>query len=131
MAEQPTTGDLHVLTGDSKVHVLRPSAVVSAPSDSLAEAIQPIRYTHPELKSSFWMGLAFSSCGRYLASGSSRGGVMTWDTKQVSMGRGVVTEVTATRLGMGTSWEGLVSGRDREVNAVDWGYDMVSCDTSV
>ena len=122
MVEQPNSGDLHILTADSKIHVVRPSA-----SAYPAEAVQPVQYTHPELRSSFWMGLAFSPCGRYLASGSARGGLMTWDTEARNVrgyNRSVMTEVQATKLGMGQSWDG--TGKEREVNAVDWGYDMVS-----
>jgi denticleless len=74
------------------------------------------------------MGLAFSPCGRYLASGSARGGLMTWDTASREV-QGynrspTMTVVNATKLGMGQTWDG--TGKEREVNAVDWGYDMVS-----
>jgi len=74
------------------------------------------------------MGLAFSPCGRYLASGSARGGLMTWDT-EANSAKGynrerTTTEVNAMKLGMGHTWDG--TGKEREVNAVDWGYDMVS-----
>lgn len=120
MCEQPSTGDLHVLTGDSKIHVVRPSLNVAGDNSDL---IQPVRYVHPELRSNFWMGISFSPCGRYLASGSTKGGVMTWDTASRARSvRGSVNEVVATRLNLGESCD----GREREVNAVDWGYDMVS-----
>ena len=52
---------------------------------------------------------------------------MTWDTEARNVrgyNRSVMTEVQATKLGMGQSWDG--TGKEREVNAVDWGYDMVS-----
>ena len=126
MVEQPSTGDLHILTADSKVHVVRPAALLSGCSGT-DEAVQPVRYSHPELRSSFWMGLSFSPCGRYLASGSSRGGVMTWDTQlQSAKGYNVagMRDVVATKIGLGDAAQGWE--REREVNAVDWGYDMVS-----
>jgi denticleless len=120
MCEQPSTGDLHILTGDSKIHVVRPSLNVAGDNSDL---IQPVRYVHPELRSNFWMGISFSPCGRYLASGSTKGGVMAWDTASRPRSvRGSVNEVVATRLSLGESCD----GREREVNAVDWGYDMVS-----
>lgn len=123
MVEQPSTGDVHILTADSRIHAVRPSATTTQ-----AEAIQPVQYTHSELRSSFWMGLAFSPCGRYLASGSARGGLMTWDTEAKSAKgynrQRTTTEVNATKLGMDHTWDG--TGKEREVNAVDWGYDMVS-----
>ena len=122
MVEQPTTGDLFALTADSKVHVLRPSAAQpQGATESLAEAIQPVTYGHPHLRSNFWISLAFSPCGRYLASGSPKGGIMTWDTAAYSgVSRHGVQEIIGTRFGMGPG-----TG-DREINAVDWGYDMVS-----
>ena len=122
MVEQPSTGDLHILTGAGRIHVVRPSAL-----GHVEEAIQPVQYYHPQLRSSFWMRLSFSPCGRYLASGSSAGGVMTWDTeaKGVSStaGRGIVREVKASRLELGNS--AYTMCREREVTAVDWGHDMV------
>lgn len=129
MTEQPTTGDLHILTADSRVHVVRPSAMLHSSSTlGTDEAIQPVRYSHPQLGSTYWMGLSFSPCGRYLASGSTKGGVMTWDTDSArAHGAGYnvkeVSEVVATRVGLGPQSHGWE--REREVNAVDWGYDMV------
>lgn len=123
MVEQPSSGDLHMLTSDSKIHVVRPSAglCMSAP---VSETILPVQYTHPMLQSTYWMRLAFSPCGRYLASGSSRGGLMTWDTERwaspFTSGPGVRME-HATRLDLGPSFR-----REREISTVDWGYDMVS-----
>ena len=120
LAEQPGTGDLFALTGDSKINVLRPSAAMTPEDLTWTEAIQPVQCTHPDLRSNFWMGLSFSPCGRYLASGSSKGGVMTWDTgDSSSVQRHGVRQVMATNLQLSND------GRDREVSAVDWGYDMV------
>jgi denticleless len=120
MVEQPSTGDLHILTGTGRVHVVRPSAM-----GDLREAIQPVEYYHDQLRSSFWMRLAFSPCGRYLAGGSASGGVMTWDTslRGTRSSAGILKEIRATRLGLGPS---AYTAREREVSAVDWGHDMVS-----
>lgn len=119
MVEQPSTGDIHLLSADSKIHVVRPSAL-----DGEDEAIQPVRYTHSDLRSTYWMKISFSPCGKYLASGSSRGGMMTWDTQLPRVQNGM-REVTATRISAGQ----VVCDeqvREQEVHAVDWGYDMVS-----
>jgi denticleless len=144
MAEQPSTGDIHILTADTKIHVVRPGL------GSDQESAQDVRYVHDQLRSTYWMKIAFSPDGRYLASGSSRGGLMCWDTQKSIRGWGScmggggrgaeegewkdgvrtrdgVREVSAKRLGMGLDQVG--GGRrekDREVTAVDWGYDMVS-----
>lgn len=49
---------------------------------------------------------------------------MTWDTQIPPIKyKGGMREVCAVRVGTGGMQEGL--GREKEVNAVDWGYDMV------
>nr|XP_031859866.1 uncharacterized protein CI109_004714 [Kwoniella shandongensis]KAA5526938.1 hypothetical protein CI109_004714 [Kwoniella shandongensis] len=123
LCESPTTGDLYALCGDSKIHCLRPSAaIMSSDNDdipNIKEATQRT-FTDPNLLvSSFYIKLAISADGKYLASGSCRGGVMTWDTTQKEGGK-------ATRLGMGMGGVAWPEGREREVCAVDWGKDMVA-----
>lgn len=124
LLECPLSGDLYTLCGDSKVHVLRPSAFTSTEEPPNPEAIQPRTYTDPNLLvSSFYIRMAISPDGRYLSSGSCKGGVMTWDTK------GPVDEwdeVNATRLSLGMGGVAWPEGREREVSAVDWGKDLVS-----
>ena len=122
LVECPVTGDLYALTGDSKIHTLRPSAYTSVSNDLIhPEAIQPGCFTDPHmLVSSFYIRLAISSDGKYLASGSCRGGIMTWDTTPRQTG-----QPRATRLSMGVGGIACPDGREREVSAVDWGKDLV------
>ncbi|WVF66701.1 hypothetical protein IAT40_001443 [Kwoniella sp. CBS 6097] len=134
LCESPTTGDLYALCGDSKIHSLRPSYALyananneecsspSTPNTTSREAIGLRTYTDPNLLvSSFYIRLAISPDGRYLSSGSCRGGVMTWDTKSPT-GR----DDQATRLGMGMGGVVWPEGKEREVCAVDWGKDMLA-----
>ncbi|WVR03240.1 hypothetical protein IAU60_000231 [Kwoniella sp. DSM 27419] len=121
MCESPTNGDLYVLSGDSKIHSLRPSyAMASAEDGSVSrEAIGTKSFTDTNLLvSSFYVRLAISPDGRYLSSGSCRGGVMTWDTAAPGH--------QATRLGMGMGGVEWPEGKEREVCAVDWGRDMLA-----
>ena len=68
IVESPTTGDLYVLSGDSRVHGVRPTG------DMLES------YADPALAvSSFFCKLAISPSGQHLAAGSSRGGAVTFD----------------------------------------------------
>lgn len=65
-------------------------------------------FKHPQaIFGSFYVRLAVSPCSRYLASGSSDGGVYTWDTA-----------------GNGSDGVRLV-GHEKEVGCVSWGNDTV------
>ncbi|WVQ94312.1 hypothetical protein IAU59_001391 [Kwoniella sp. CBS 9459] len=126
LCESPTTGDLYALCGDSKIHSLRPSYARYADQEerhaTSREAIGLRTYTDPNLLvSSFYIRLAVSPDGRYLSSGSCRGGVMTWDTRSPSG-----QDDKATRLGMGMGGVVWPEGKEREVCAVDWGKDMLA-----
>lgn len=128
LVESPLTGDLYALCGDSKVHTLRPSAYHDASTASASpEAIRPGVYTDPALLvNSFYIRLALSPCGRYLSSGSARGGVASWavDTRETGGGGGGGSEAVRLRMGMGGSaW---AAGREREMGAVDWGRDVLA-----
>ncbi|CAK9784097.1 WD40 repeat-like protein [Cutaneotrichosporon oleaginosum] len=113
LCEDPRTGDLYTLCGDSQIHVLRPSA---AQADNPLEAIMPYKYAHPDLLTrSFYIRMSISSDGRYLACGSSHAGVMTWDTDYARH----TSTICATRLA-------VPSVPTPEVIAVDWGKDMLS-----
>lgn len=67
--------------------------------------------------------MAISPDGRYLSSGSCKGGVMTWDIEASGNRDG---EVDATRLSLGMGGVAWPDGKEREVSAVDWGKDLVS-----
>jgi len=124
LVESPVNGDLYALCGDSKVHVLRPSAYSSCEEPPKSEAIQPRIYTDPDLLvSSFYIRMAISPDGRYLSSGSCKGGVMSWETQEQGYDGG---QMKATRLSLGTGGVAWPEGREREVSAVDWGKDLVS-----
>ncbi|WVW81447.1 hypothetical protein I302_103441 [Kwoniella bestiolae CBS 10118] len=122
LCESPTTGDLYALCGDSKIHSLRPSSILSSSGDQddHRESIGLKTYTDPNLLvSSFYIRLAISPDGRYLSSGSCKGGVMTWDTRAKDGSQ-------ATRLGLGMGGVQWPEGKEREVGAVDWGRDMLA-----
>lgn len=118
LCEEPSTGDLFALCGDSKIHVLRPSAAKAADAER-SEAILPRRFVHPQLAArSFYIRMAMSPDGRHLACGSSSGGVMMWDVHGQPQSDG---DVEATRLQIPHS-----SAESPEVIAVDWGKDMIA-----
>ncbi|AFR94533.2 hypothetical protein C343_02617 [Cryptococcus neoformans C23] len=145
MVESPVTGDVYALCGDSKIHVLRPSAALIrhhpahssgavsafAEEETYAEAVQPATYSDPSmLISNFYIRLSLSPDGRYLAAGSCKGGLMTWDTQErgqdMNARRGA-SRTVAKKLGMGV--EVRMSGvgeKDREVCAVEWGKDILA-----
>ncbi|GMK54186.1 hypothetical protein CspeluHIS016_0107720 [Cutaneotrichosporon spelunceum] len=113
LCEDPRTGDLYTLCGDSQIHVLRPSAAYAMDP---SEAILPYKYAHADLLTrSFYIRMSLSSDGRYLACGSSHAGVMAWDTNDARY----TASICATRLAIPTM-------STPEVIAVDWGKDMLS-----
>lgn len=59
---------------------------------------------------SFYVKIATSPCGKWLASGSSGGGVYIWDVAARSYGPRIAVELQASR---------------QEIGAVDWSSDMV------
>ncbi len=100
---------------------------IHAHSITNPDVSMPISYSHPNLRAStFYVKLAISPCERYLASGSSNGGVFTWNIGETTRNHIVVgqdgepvqeDEVTGVEM----AW----NGHSREVGAVDWGYDQV------
>lgn len=116
LVESPTTGDLFAMCGDSKIHALRPACARTADEDIDPHAILPRTYTDPNLRvSTFYLRASISPDGKYLACGSTYGGIMAWDVNGKTDSKG---EVKATRLGFGKR-------EDSEVSAIDWGHDMV------
>lgn len=145
MVESPVNGDVYALCGDSRIHVLRPSAALTRHQPTWSsgalnvfteeeiydEAVQPATYSDPSmLISNFYIRLSLSPDGRYLAAGSCKGGLMTWDTQERGQdmdGRGGASRIVAKKLGMGIEiGMSEVGGKDREVCAVEWGKDIVS-----
>lgn len=145
MVESPVNGDVYALCGDSRIHVLRPSAALTrhhpiwssgalnafTEEEIYDEAVQPATYSDPSmLISNFYIRLSLSPDGRYLAAGSCKGGLMTWDTQERGPdvdGRADGSRTVAKKLGMGVEiGMSEVGGKDREVCAVDWGKDIVS-----
>jgi denticleless len=117
LVESPTTGDLFAMCGDSKIHALRPACARSSDEGIDTQAILPRTYTDPNLRvSTFYLRASISPDGKYLACGSTYGGIMAWDINGKTDAKG---EVKATRLGFGKR-------EDTEVSAIDWGHDMVS-----
>lgn len=70
----------------------------------------------------FYPRLAISPCGGYLASGSSTGNVLVWDTEKVLRPGASEKEREAVVLGGASS---------AETSGVDWGYDSVSSRSNV
>ena len=66
--------------------------------------------------------MSISTDGKYLSSGSGKGGVFTWDLDGKPDKYGDV-EATPLRIsGKDVYWP---EGKDREVGCVDWGKDLV------
>lgn len=117
LCEQPGTGDLYALCGDSQIHVLRPSAVKQG-SMVPEEAIVPQRFVHPDLLTrSFYIRMALSPDGNHLACGSSHAGIMMWDTRRSINSPSCVEASSLPIPTYGT--------HSPEVIAVDWAKDMV------
>ncbi|WVO24023.1 uncharacterized protein IAS62_005383 [Cryptococcus decagattii] len=145
MVESPVNGDVYALCGDSRIHVLRPSAALTrhhpawssgalnafTEEEIYDEAVQPATYSDPSmLISNFYIRLSLSPDGRYLAAGSCKGGLMTWDTQERGQdidGRADASRTMAKKLGMGIEM-GMseAGGKDREVCAVEWGKDILA-----
>lgn len=118
LCEQTSNGDLYVLSGDSKIHILRPSAAKESLVDP-TDAILGQKFVHPDLVTrSFYIRMSLSPDGRYLACGSSHAGVMAWDTTQVGT---CTSDIVASRLRIPAYGD-----HSPEVIGVDWAKDAVS-----
>lgn len=69
--------------------------------------------------------MGISPCGQYLATGSGKGGVVTFDltTPHLTSSQRVGSSAT---LGLGESVGFWPGDRTREVSAVDWGKDCLA-----
>jgi denticleless len=124
LVESPTSGDIYALTGDSNVHTLRPAYASLTPNfddPAFQQAILPDFYASKDLHvQTFFVRMALSPDGRYLATGNSKAGVVTFDTRE-KRSKGVVFD-------LGKDPEYWPKGRAREVTSVDWGRDcMAAC----
>lgn len=118
-------------SGSSKKDALLPLADPSLSSDSpfrhRSSAPRPTRnhhlasyirqpLSHPALTvETFYPRLALSRDGEYLASGSSSGKVLLWDTRPLLSSRGADANIPT-----------VLGGHSLETSSVDWGYDSVS-----
>lgn len=97
---------LYALSTDSQIHALSSNSLSSPFPHEIKS------FSHPFLScGSFYVRLAVSPCSRYLASGSSDGSIVLFDTH-----------------GSGTDGVRLVGGHEQEVSGLDWGRDtLASC----
>lgn len=126
-------------TDDSSVMALGANTSLKSRSQQLASYVSaPI--SHPSLTTkSFYPRLSVSPDGSFLASGSSSGKALVWDTNSIFKGQ--KTDARARWLEEDNVDQGLLrhgnvsemeslavvlSGHAAEVSCVDWGYDTVS-----
>ncbi|KIJ56517.1 hypothetical protein M422DRAFT_197447 [Sphaerobolus stellatus SS14] len=108
LGRNKTTGYIWGLAAGSNIHTYSETLC----ADSLPQG----RLTHPNLfVKSFYIKLAGSPCGSWLASGSSEGGLYLWD---------VASRTTKPRLAVELKAAG------REIGAIDWASDSLAacCD---
>lgn len=128
---------LYALTTDARIHTHSPLDISqsqqSLPPSSIF-AKQPVStptYGHSDLRTSFYSRLAVSPCGRYLASGSARGGgVHLWEIGGPLLG--VRPQDTRERQGivLRTASEETagVEAVEQEIGCVDWGMEgLATC----
>ena len=110
----PSAGLLFALGADNRIHAYDSSTLI--PVDS---------FTHPNLLSSFYVHLASSPCGRWLASGctSKNGSVFLYDISNA--GRLIASPRTKKRTESLTAAVEL-RGQTGEIGAVDWANDTIA-----
>lgn len=103
----PTSGLIFALGQDSRIHTY-----------SLATLdAQPSSYVHPNLQiSTFYVGMAISPCGRFIASGSvgTTGSTYLFDVSRAGQ------PFVSTECGI------ELHGQRSEIGGVDWGHDMLA-----
>lgn len=84
------------------------NSVYTYDPNNLSSPAPLVTFRHPEASyGSFYIRLAVSPCSRYLATGSSDGGIYTWDVE-------------------GNGRDGVkLLGHEKEVGCVDWGHNVV------
>ncbi|KAL4081950.1 WD40-repeat-containing domain protein [Scleroderma yunnanense] len=110
----PSAGLLFALGADDRIHIYDSSTLIPVES-----------FTHPNLLSSFYVHLASSPCGRWLASGCSgkNGSVFLYDISNAGRltasphVRGATESLTAAM---------ELRGQAGEIGAVDWANDMIA-----
>ncbi|KAI5479845.1 hypothetical protein MNV49_002403 [Pseudohyphozyma bogoriensis] len=103
MVMAPNGQKIYGLSTDSKIYSFDPH--------NLTQAVPLTTFTHPQLScATFYVRISVSPCSRFLASGSSDGSVLLWDTE-------------------GPGNDGVrVLGHEKETAGLDWGYDtLASC----
>ena len=110
----PSAGLLFALGADNRIHAYDSSTLI--PVDS---------FTHPNLLSSFYVHLASSPCGRWLASGctSKNGSVFLYDISNA--GRLIASPRTKKCTESLTAAVEL-RGQTGEIGAVDWANDTIA-----
>lgn len=107
----PTTGLIFALGADSRIHTYA--------RDSLAAAGKI--YTHENLQTNFYVKLAASPCGRWLATGGAghgaSGSSFAFDVSNATHASGSGTETGVELKGYGGA---------RDAGGVDWASDMLS-----
>ena len=100
-----------VLVDSELIGVLR--SIYSFDPNNLSYPAPLQTFRHPLVcYGSFYVRMSISLCSRYVATGSSDGGVYTWDSE-------------------GSGEDGVrLLGHEREVGCVDWGKDIVRLSTS-
>ncbi|KAI6151826.1 WD40-repeat-containing domain protein [Pisolithus tinctorius] len=103
----PTSGLLFALGADNYIHAYDSSSLTHVES-----------ITHPNMLSSFYVRLASSPCGRWLASGcmAKNGSLFLYDVSNVGRLSSAVPPTTAVEF----------RGQTGEVGAVDWATDMIA-----
>ncbi|KAI6164951.1 WD40-repeat-containing domain protein [Pisolithus thermaeus] len=103
----PTSGLLFALGADNYIHAYDSSSLI--PVESI---------THPKMLSSFYVRLASSPCGRWLASGctAKSGSVFLYDVSNIGRLSSTMPPTAAVEL----------RGQTGEVGAVDWATNMIA-----
>lgn len=119
----PTSGVLFALSVDSRIHTYDLNTLTPL------GGARGRSYQHPEMKiNTFYVGMALSSCGRWIASGSNSPTASTGSSGS-SGGRIFLFDVSRAASPFGNSYpeEGVqIKLGSGEVGSVDWGDGMLA-----